>query len=154
MSEFIKSKGLTKTSLFECELCNIELKKYYFENVRTICGKCHYKQECAEDIKHELLEHRALNLLPSDLKLDLTYFRNNKYFYRQSLIRYQCSIPERLIKISHWQLSQEINKIKLELNKYIIKDLIKFVIEYTDQQFEYDVQMKHNNSFPIHYLTN
>jgi len=138
---------------YNCELCNIELKKYYFENVRTICGKCHYKQECAEDIKHELLEHRALNLLPSDLKLDLTYFRNNKYFYRQSLIRYQCSIPERLIKISHWQLSQEINKIKLELNKYIIKDLIKFVIEYTDQQFEYDVQMKHNNSFPIHYLT-
>jgi hypothetical protein len=46
-----------------------------------------------------------------------------------------------------------MNKIKLELNKYIIKDLIKFVIEYTDQQFEYDVQMKHNNSFPIHYLT-
>ena len=138
---------------YVCDLCNVELKKYYFENVRTICGKCHYKIECAEDIKHELLEHRALNLLPSDLKLDLTYFRNNKYFYRQSLIRYQCSIPERLIKISHWQLSQEINKIKLELNKYIIKDLIKFVLEYTDQQFEYDVQMKHNNSFPIHYLT-
>ena len=138
---------------YNCELCNIELKKYYFENVRTICGKCNYKKECAEDIKHELLEHRALNLLPSNYKLDLTYFRNNKYFYRQSLIRYQCSIPERLIKISHWQLSQELNKIKLELNKYIIKDLIKFVIQYTDQQFEYDVQMKHNNSFPIHYLT-
>jgi hypothetical protein len=138
---------------FNCELCNIELKKYYFENVRTICGKCNYKKECAEDIKHDLLEHRALNLLPSNYKLDLTYFRNNKYFYRQSLIRYQCSIPERLIKISHWQLSQELNKIKLELNKYIIKDLIKFVIQYTDQQFEYDVQMKHNNSFPIHYIS-
>jgi len=142
---------------YNCELCNIELKKYYFENVRTICGKCHYKQECAEDIKHELLEHRALNLLPSDLKLDLTYFRNNKYFYRQALIRYQCSIPERLIKISHWQLSQEINKIKLELKQSskdkLYNDLINIIIEYTDQQFEYDVQMKHNNSFPIHYLT-
>jgi hypothetical protein len=140
-------------SEFKCELCNIELKKYYFENVRTICGKCHYKQECAEDIKHELLEHRALNLLPSNYKLDLTYFRNNKYFYRQALIRYQCSIPERLIKICHWQLSQEINNIKLQLNKVLVKDLINIIIGYTDQQFEYDVQMKHNNSFPIHYLT-
>jgi hypothetical protein len=142
---------------YVCDLCNVELKKYYFENVRTICGKCNYKKECAEDIKHELLEHRALNLLPSDYKLDLTYFRNNKYFYRQSLIRYQCSIPERLIKICHWQLSQELNKIKLELKQSskdkLYSDLINIIIGYTDQQFEYDVQMKHNDSFPIHYLT-
>jgi hypothetical protein len=138
---------------FKCDLCNVELKKYYFENVRTICGKCHYKIECAEDIKHELQENKAKALIPSEYKFDYTDIRCNKYFYRQNLTRYQCSIPTRLIKISHWQLSQEINKIKLELNKYIIKDLIKFVLEYTDQQFEYDVQMKHNNSFPIHYLT-
>jgi len=138
---------------FKCDLCNVELKKHYFENVRTICGKCHYKQECAEDIKHELLEQKAKTLIPADYKFDIADLRHNKYCYRQALIRIQCNIPQRIINMAQWQLSQEINKIKLELNKYIIKDLIKFVIEYTDQQFEYDVQMKHNNSFPIHYLT-
>jgi hypothetical protein len=141
------------TSEYKCDLCNVELKKYYFENVRTICGKCHYKIKCAEDIKHELLEQKCKVLIPNDYKIDYADLRCNKYFYRQNLTRYQCSIPSRLIKISQWQLSQELSKIKLELNKFIIKDLIKFVIEYTDQQFEYDVKMKHNNSFPIHYLT-
>jgi len=141
------------TSQYKCDLCNVELKKYYFENVRTICGKCHYKIECAEDIKHQLQENKAKALIPSEYKFDYTDIRCNKYFYRQNLTRYQCSIPWRLIKISHWQLSQELNKIKLELNKYIVKDLINIIIGYTDQQFEYDVQMKHNNSFPIHYLT-
>jgi hypothetical protein len=141
-------------SEFKCELCNIELKKYYFENVRTICGKCHYKQECAEDIKHELQENKAKALIPSEYKFDYSDIRCNKYFYRQNLTRYQCSIPSRLIKISHWQLSQELNKIKLQLNKVLVKDLINIIIGYTDQQFEYDVQMKHNNSFPIHYLIN
>jgi hypothetical protein len=138
---------------YKCDLCNIELKKNYFENVRTICGKCHYKQECAEDIKHELLEQKAKALIPANYNFDIHDLRYNKFCYRQALTRIQCSIPDRLIKISHWQLSIEINKIKLILNKYIIKDLIKFVLEYTDQQFEYDVKMKHNNSFPIHYLT-
>ena len=138
---------------FKCDLCNVELKKYYFENVRTICGKCHYKIECAEDIKHELLEKKAKALIPNNYNFDIADLRHNKYCYRQALTRIQCSIPSRLIKISHWQLSQELNKIKLELNKYIIKDLIKFVIEYTDQQFEYNVKMKHENSYPIHYLT-
>ena len=140
-------------SEYKCDLCNVELKKYYFENVRTICGKCHYKIQCAEDIKHELLEQKCKALIPSDYKIDCSDIRCNKYFYRQNLMRYQCSIPLRLIKISHWELSQELNKIKLELNKYIIKDLVNIIIGYTDQQFEYDVQMKHNNSFPIHYLT-
>lgn len=138
---------------YKCDLCNVELKKYYFENVRTICGKCHYKIECAEDIKHELLENKAKALIPSDYYYCNSDIRCNKYFYRQNLMRAQCSIPLRLIKISHWQLSQELNKIKLELNKYNIKDLVNIIIGYTDQQFEYDVQMKHNNSFPIHYLT-
>ena len=138
---------------YVCELCNVELKKYYFENVRTICGKCHYKIECAEDIKHELQEKKAKALIPNNYNFDIADLRHNKYCYRQALTRIQCSIPERLIKISHWQLSIEINKIKLELDKFIIKDLIKFVIEYTDQQFEYDVKMKHENSYPIHYLT-
>ena len=142
---------------FKCDLCNVELKKYYFENVITMCGKCHYKIECAEDIKHELQENKAKALIPSEYKFDYSDIRCNKYFYRQNLTRYQCSIPMRLIKISHWQLSQEINKIKLELKQSskdkIYNDLINIIIGYTDQQFEYDVQMKHNNSFPIHYLT-
>lgn len=138
---------------FKCELCNVELKKYYFENVRSICGKCHYKIQCAEDIKHELLEQKCKALIPSDYKIDYADLRHNKYCYRQALTRIQCSIPKRITIMPHWQLSIEINKIKLELNKYIIKDLIKFVIEYTDQQFEYDVKMKHENSYPIHYLT-
>ena len=138
---------------YKCDLCNVELKKYYFENVRTICGKCHYKIQCAEDIKHELLEQKCKALIPSDYKIDYADLRHNKYCYRQALTRIQCSIPKRITIMPHWQLSIEINKIKLELNKYIIKDLIKFVIEYTDQQFEYDVKMKHENSYPIHYLT-
>jgi len=141
---------------YVCDLCNIELKKYYFENVRTICGKCHYKQECAEDIKHELLENKAKAFIPNDYKFDIADLRNNKYCYRQALTRIQCSIPERLIKISHWELSQELNKIKLELKQSskdkLYSDLINIIIGYTDQQFEYDVQMNHNNSFPIHYL--
>jgi hypothetical protein len=141
---------------FKCDLCDVELKKYYFENVRTICGKCHYKIECAEDIKHELQENKAKALIPIDYKFDYSDIRCNKYFYRQNLTRYQCSIPSRLIKISHWQLSQEINKIKLELKlsskDKLYSDLINIIIGYTDQQFEYDVKMKHENSYPIHYL--
>ena len=53
----------------------------------------------------------------------------------------------------HWKLSIEINNIKLQLNNYMVKDLINIIIGYTDQQFEYNVKMKHENSYPIHYLT-
>ncbi len=143
--------------MFNCELCNIELKKNYFENVRTICGKCHYKQECAEDIKHELLEQKAKALIPANYNFDIHDLRYNKFCYRQALIRYHCSIPDRLIKISHWQLSMEINKIRLELKQSskdkLYNDLINIIIGYTDQQFEYNVKMKHESSYPIHYLT-
>jgi hypothetical protein len=137
----------------KCELCNATFKKSYFKNISSICPICDNEIKRREDIKHELQEKKAKALIPNNYKIDIADLRHNKYCYRQALTRIQCSIPERLIKISHWQLSQEINKIKLELNKYIIKDLIKFVIEYTDQQFEYDVKMKHENSYPIHYLT-
>jgi len=141
------------TTQYNCELCNIELKKYYFDNVRTICGKCHYKIECAEDIKHELLENKAKALIPSNYKIEYADLRSNKYCYRQALTRIQCSIPNRLTIMPHWKLSIEINNIKLQLNNYMVKDLINIIIGYTDQQFEYNVKMKHENSYPIHYLT-
>jgi hypothetical protein len=137
----------------KCDLCNATFKKSYFKNISSICPICDNEIKRREEIKHELLEKKAKALIPNNYNFDIADLRHNKYCYRQALTRIQCSIPQRLIKISHWQLSQEINKIKLELNKYIIKDLIKFVIEYTDQQFEYDVKMKHENSYPIHYLT-
>ena len=124
---------------FKCDLCNVELKKYYFENVRTICGKCHYKQECAEDIKHELLEQKAKTLIPADYKFDIADLRHNKYCYRQALIRIQCNIPQRIINMAQWQLSQEINKIKLELNNYIIKDLIKLCPKHLHMLSPYNI---------------
>ena len=141
----------------KCELCNATFKKSYFKNISSICPICDNEIKKREDIKHELQENKAKAIIPSEYKFDYTDIRSNKYFYRQNLTRYQCRIPNRLIKISHWQLSQEINKIKLELKQSskdkLYNDLINIIIEYTDQQFEYDVQMKHNNSFPIHYLT-
>jgi hypothetical protein len=51
--------------------------------------------------------------------------------------------------VHHKSIQQYIDS----LNKYIVKDLINIIIGYTDQQFEYDVKMKHENSYPIHYLT-
>jgi hypothetical protein len=141
---------------FACDLCNATFKKSYFKNISSICPICDNEIKRREEIKHELQENKAKAFIPNNYKIDLADLRHNKYCYRQALIRIQCSIPERLIKISHWQLSQEINKIKLELKlsskDKLYSDLINIIIGYTAQQFEYDVKMKNENSFPIHYL--
>jgi hypothetical protein len=137
----------------KCELCNATFKKSYFKNISSICPICDNENKKREEIKHELYQKECLKLIPKDYKFDGYELRFNNYYYSQILTRINCSIPQRFLKMEHWQLSQEINKIKLELNKFIIKDLIKFVIEYTDQQFEYCIKMKDYATYPIHYLT-
>ena len=49
------------------------------------------------------------------------------------------------------QLIQEIRQIKIELNKFIVKDLLNIIISYTDQLLVYDMQTHRIKTYPIQY---
>jgi len=138
---------------FNCELCKAIVKKSYFNNISNICPICDNEIKRKEEIKHNIYEKECYKLIPKDYNYNGHDLKHNKYYYSQILIRIQSNIPKKISNMEHWQLSQQLNKIKLKLNKYIIKDLIKFVIEYTDQQFEYIIKSNNYKLYPIHYLT-
>jgi hypothetical protein len=135
----------------KCELCNSYYKTDKEVHINSIYCK---DNNIIENDKIEQHEKACKKLIPKDHKYQSIHeLRYNKFYYSQTLTRVICSIPERLTNIEYIHIVKEIKKIKKRFNKYLIKDLVNVIIEYTDHEFEHKIKFMEYNKIPINYLS-
>lgn len=135
----------------KCDLCN-----GYYKIAKEVHINSRYCKDnnIIENAKIEQHEKECEKLIPIDHKYKSIHeLRYNKFYYSQTLTRVLCLIPERLTEMEYTKIVKEIKRIKKRFNKYLIKDLIKIVIDYTDQEFEHKIKFMEYNKIPIHYLS-
>jgi hypothetical protein len=122
----------------KCDLCNSYYKTDKDVHINSIYCK---ENNIIENAKIEQHEKKCKKLIPREYKYksihELSY---NKFYYSQTLTRLLCLIPERLIEMEYTKIVKEIKIIKKRFNKYLIKDLVNIIIEYTDHEFEHKIK--------------
>lgn len=135
----------------KCELCNSYYKTE--KEVHMNSNYCKYNN-IIENAKIEQNEKACKKLIPSDYQYKSIHeLRYNKFYYSQTLTRVICAIPERLTNMEYIHIVKEVKKIKKRIKKYLIKDIINIILEYTDQEFEHKIKLSEYNKIPINYLT-